>query len=489
MDFTEKNSLQSGLCRTLKTRHLTMIAFGGAIGTGLFLASGSVIHTAGPGGAMLAYFLMGVIVYILMCGLGEMSAYMPVSGSFYTYASEFVYPGLGYALGWNYWYNWAITIAAEIAAADMVMQFWFPHSSSLMWSLIFISFFTVFNAVSVKGFGEVEYWLSFLKVTVIFIFIILGAAFVIQDHHHAQSVFKNWHIQGAPFHEGFLGFLSAFMVVGFSFQGTELIGVTAGESKDPQKSIPKATRNIFWRILLFYVLCIFIISLIIPYTSSGLSSSNVLVSPFTLVFLHTGIKIAASIVNAVVLIAILSAGNSGTYAATRMLQHLAQQGHVHAIFSKINKNGVPIYALFATMLIACGAFLSSFVGNGQAYIWLIDASSLSGFIAWAGIGLSHYRFRKILIKNNISLKKLPYQSKIHHYASYVAFIFCLLIIAGQNYAAFTQAHISWIGLAPSYAGLPVFLILFITFKMRKKSILKFQNNKKLYFDDELISST
>lgn len=469
MALTRKNLNNHVLIRNLKSRHLTMIALGGAIGTGLFLASGHVIHSAGPGGAMLAYLVMGIIMYILMSGLGEMSAYMPVSGSFYTYASEFVDPSLGFALGWNYWFNWAICIAVEISAAAMVMHFWFPHASSFMWSAIFISFFTIFNAISVKGFGEVEYWLSFLKISVIFLFIILGIVLIINFHHHAEPVFKNWHIKSTPFNGGFLGFLSAFMVVGFSFQGTELIGVSSGESEDPQKNIPKATRNIFWRILLFYVLCIFIITLIIPYASSTLANATAQVSPFTLVFLDSGIKIAASIVNIVVLIAILSAGNSGTYAATRMLQHLSQQGHIHSIFSKINKRGVPIYALTASTFVAFAAFLCAFFSPGKAYIWLIDVSALSGFITWAGIGFSHYKFRKRLLQNKIDLKNLPYKAKTHHYASLIAFILCVFIIFSQNYITFTHAHTNWIGVTASCSGLLIFIFLFLIHKFRCKA--------------------
>src|SRR3990167_142826 len=176
----KKNTEHYSLQRALKSRQLIMIAFGGAIGTGLFLASGNVIHSAGPGGAMLAYLVMGIIVYFLMIGLAEMSVYKPISGSFYTYATEFVDPGLGYALGWNYWYNWTITIAVEIAAATVVMHFWLPNLPTYILSLIFISLIAIINAVSVKGFGEVEYWLSFIKVAVIFVFIILGVVIVTQ---------------------------------------------------------------------------------------------------------------------------------------------------------------------------------------------------------------------------------------------------------------------------------------------------------------------
>ena len=167
------------LQRTLSTRQISMIAIGGSIGTGLFLASGNTIHLAGPGGALLSYTLMGIMVYFLMTSLGEMSAFMPTSGSFYTYAARFVDPALGFALGCNYWYNWAITVAAEIVAATLVMKFWFPTASPFVWSSLFLGLFVGLNIYSVRGFGEAEYWMSLLKVIVVVVFIIIGTAMIL----------------------------------------------------------------------------------------------------------------------------------------------------------------------------------------------------------------------------------------------------------------------------------------------------------------------
>lgn len=457
------------LHRRLSPRILNMIAIGGSIGTGIFLASGNAIYLAGPGGTLLAYLITGLMVYFLMTSLGEMAAFMPSTGSFYIYASKFVDPALGYALGWNYWYNWAITVASEISAASLVMHFWFPHSSPFLWSALFLSIFVGVNALSAKGFGEAEYWLSFIKVTTIIVFIFTGVAIIFGLTHHEVVGFKNWTIGDAPFHGGYLAIFSAFIVAGFSFQGTELIGIAAGESENPQKTIPKAVKQVFWRILLFFVLSIFIISLLIPYTSSQLAGTDVSVSPFTLIFKQVGIACAASLMNAIILTAILSAGNSGMYASTRMLWYLAKKGHVPAIFSKINKRGVPIYALAATTLVAMLAFLSSLFGNGKVYFWLLNASSLSGFIAWLGIAISHYRFRKAYIKQGRDLKELPYLAKGYPFAPIIAFALCLIIIGGQNYQAFTGDHVDWSGLVVSYIGLPMFLVLWLGYKWVKKT--------------------
>ena len=414
------------LQRRLNARILNMIAIGGSIGTGIFLASGSAISMAGPGGTLLAYLITGIMVYFLMTSLGEMAAFMPSTGSFYVYAAKFVDPALGYALGWNYWYNWAITVASEISAASLVMHFWFPDSSPFLWCAAFLSIVVGFNALSARGFGEAEYWFSFVKVSVIIIFIIAGAAMIFGFTNYQPGGFKYWTMGDAPFHGGWLAILSAFMIAGFSFQGTELIGIAAGESKEPEKNIPKAVKQVFWRILLFFVLSIFVISLLLPYTSSELASSDVQLSPFTLVFKKYGITFAASLINGVILIAILSAGNSGMYAATRMLWYLAKKRHISAIFAKVNHRGVPMPALILTTMVAALAFLSSFFGNGRVYFWLLSASSLSGFIAWLGIAISHYRFRKAYLKQGRDLNKLPYLAKGYPYAPLIAFALCLI---------------------------------------------------------------
>ena len=459
------------LKRRLSARMLNMIAIGGSIGTGIFLASGSAIYMAGPGGTLLAYLITGLMVYFLMTSLGEMAAFMPSTGSFYLYASKFVDPALGYALGWNYWYNWAITVASEIAAASLVMHFWFPNSSPMIWCSAFLGVVVWFNALSTKGFGEAEYWFSFIKVTVIILFIIAGGAMLLGITPYQAQGFKNWTIGDAPFHGGSLAVFSAFIIAGFSFQGTELIGIAAGESKDPHKTIPQAIKQVFWRILLFFVLSVLIITLLIPHTSPQLASSDVQTSPFTLVFNQYGITFAASLVNAVILIAILSAGNSGMYASTRMLWYLAKQGHVPAVFARVNKRGVPLPALLATTAVAMLAFLSSFFGNGKVYFWLLSASSLSGFIAWLGIAISHYRFRKAYVKQGRDISKLPYVAKGYPYAPLLALTLCIVVIAGQNYQAFLQNNVDWYGILVSYIGIPIFIGLWLGYKLARKTKL------------------
>ncbi|ETI68195.1 amino acid permease [Neobacillus vireti] len=459
----------SELKRSLKSRHLTMISLGGTIGTGLFLASGGAIHEAGPGGALLSYFIIGIMVYFLMTSLAEMGAYMPVAGSFSTYATKFVDPSLGFALGWNYWFNWAITIAAELAAVTMIMKFWFPSTPSLLWSSLFLAIMFLLNYLSVKGFGEAEYWFSLIKVVTVVIFIIIGTLMIFGIMGDHAIGFKNFTIGDAPFHGGFMAMLGIFMAAGFSFQGTELLGIAAGETDNPAKAIPRAVKQVFWRILLFYILAILVIGLIIPYTNSNLAIESVRVSPFTLVFQKAGIAFAASVMNAIILTAVLSAGNSGMYASTRMLWDLARQGKAPRFLGKLNKNGVPVNALIATSLVGTLAFLASLFGDGKVYNWLLNASGMSGFIAWLGIAVCHYRFRKAFAAQGKDLSLLPYKSKFFPFGPIFAFSVCGFVVLGQNYTAFIGGHIDWNGVLVSYIGLPLFLILWLGYKFTKKT--------------------
>jgi lysine-specific permease len=459
----------SELKRSLKSRHLTMISLGGTIGTGLFLASGGAIHEAGPGGALLSYFIIGVMVYFLMTSLAEMGAYMPVAGSFSTYASKFVDPSLGFALGWNYWFNWAITIAAELAAVTMIMKFWFPNTPSILWSSLFLAIMFLLNYLSVKGFGEAEYWFSLIKVVTVVIFIIIGTLMIFGIMGNQTIGFKNFTIGDAPFHGGFMAMLGIFMAAGFSFQGTELLGIAAGETDNPAKAIPRAVKQVFWRILLFYILAILVIGLIIPYTNGNLAVESVRVSPFTLVFQKAGIAFAASVMNAIILTAVLSAGNSGMYASTRMLWDLARQGKAPRFLGKLNKHGVPVNALIATSLVGTLAFLASLFGDGKVYNWLLNASGMSGFIAWLGIAVCHYRFRKAFAAQGKDLSLLPYKSKFFPFGPIFAFSVCGFVVLGQNYTAFIGGHIDWNGVLVSYIGLPLFVVLWLGYKFTKKT--------------------
>ena len=250
-----------------------------------------------------------------------------------------------------------------------------------------------------------------------------------------------------------------------------MIGVAAGESENPRTTIPRAVSQIFWRILLFYVLAIFVIGVLIPYTDPSLLKSDVTdigVAPFTLVFRHAGLAFAAGVMNAVILTAVLSAGNSGMYASTRMLYNLAVEGRAPKIFAKLSRGGVPRNALYATTAVGALCFLTSLYGDKTVYLWLLNTSGMAGFITWLGIAVSHYRFRKGFLKQGYRLDQLPYRSKWFPFGPLFAFALCAVIALGQDYQAFLSDKIDWVGVAATYIGLPFFLAIWLGYAIVRK---------------------
>ncbi|WP_040159234.1 amino acid permease [Mobilicoccus massiliensis] len=460
------------LHRALRPRHINMIAIGGAIGTGLFVASGATISNAGPGGALLSYAAIGFMVFLLMQSLGEMATYLPLAGSFEAYGTRFVSPSFGFATGWNYWYNWAITVAGELVAAAVVMQFWLPDTPGWVWSALFLAVLVALNAINVRAFGEGEFLFASIKVITVVVFLIVGVLMILGILGGRSPGFSNWTAGEAPFVNGFFGMMSVFMIAGFSFQGTELVGVAAGEAEDPEKSIPRAIRNVFIRILLFYIGAIAVIGFLLPYTDPRLlgaaSDDNITIAPFTLIFENAGVLGAASVMNAVILTAILSAGNSGMFASTRMLYALAVQGKAPKVFARVTRSGIPLPALTATALVGALCFIVSLVGTGTAYEILVSASGLAGFITWMGIAWCHFNFRRAYVRQGHDPNDLPYKAALFPIGPIVALIMCAVVIVGQSLEFFTgEGDLKHFLLA--YLGLPFFLALWGGHKLVTRS--------------------
>ena len=466
-----------GVQRGLKDRHISMIAIGGCIGTGLFMTSGGAIHDAGALGALLAFAIIGAMVFFLMTSLGEMATYLPVSGSFSTYATRFVDPSLGFALGWNYWFNWVITVAADVTIAAQVVQYWSPLQGlpAWGWSCLFLIIIFGLNALSVRVYGESEYWFALIKVVTVIIFIVIGLLTIVGIMGGKFVGFETFTagdgpILGDGLSGSLLTILGVFLVAGFSFQGTELIGITAGESENPERAVPKAIKQVFWRILLFYILAIFVIGMLIPYNSGALmgGDTSVATSPFTLVFKNAGLAFAASFMNAVILTSVLSAGNSGMYASTRMLYSMSKDKLAFPIFGKTNKYGVPYMSLLATALIVIAIFLLQHI-SGDAYEYIVAASGMTGFIAWVGIAISHYRFRRAFDKQNYDKSKLKYKAKLFPFGPIFAGILCVLVIVGQDVDFIKTGDFNLNRFVITYMGIPVFLAFFIYHKLRYKT--------------------
>ena len=470
------------LCRGIGTRQLSMIAIGGAIGTGLFFASGGAIAQAGPGGALLAYATMGVAVFCMMQSLGEMATHLPIPGSFEAYAERFIDPSLAFAVGWNYWFSWAITLAAELVAGALIVKFWFPGSSSALWAMGFFTVLLGLNLLSVKVYAEAEYWFAGIKVVTVIIFLAVGALMIAGMLGNHNAGFHNWTLSDpktgahAPFVGGFGAVLAVFLVAGFSFQGTEGVGLAAAETANPTVNVPKAIRTVFWRILLFYIGSIFVVGTLISFTNPNLlngDEGHIAYSPFTMVFqqLPRFGYYAANLMNAVILSSVLSAGNSSMYVASRMLYAMSHSGKAPKLFRYVNRRGVPVAALLATGSVSALGFFSTQIGDQKIYQIFYNASSLTGFIIWLGIAVCHLRFRQAWVAQGRSLDDLKFRAKFFPYGPWIALVLFLVVLFGANINVFQAPVFSWFDFITGYLIIPIFIALYLGHKIRNKTRL------------------
>ena len=443
------------LHRRLQARHVSMIALGGSIGTGIFLGSGYAIALAGSVGALICYAIISVMVYSLLNSLGEMAAFLPTTGSFCEYSSLYVNRPFGCAVTVNYWLNWAITIAAELAAAAIIIQYWLPHIPGLWIAGILFILILGSNLFSVRIYGETEYVMSFVKVGIIVAFIVLGIVLLFSATN-LDTRFDQLH--ETMFQQGWSGFLAVFLIAGFAFQGAELIGISAGETQEPEKNIPRAVKAVFWRLLLFYLLTTLLIGLLLPANDPALmSDGDVRSSPFTLVFQHyLGAGFAADFINAVVLLAIISASNASMYAATRTLWYMGDSGQVPKIFAVTTSRGVPVPALLATALVGLLVYMLSYLGKGGLFTVLVNFSSVCGLLAWFGIALSHYCFRRFHLQGDDE-QRLIYKAPWFPYAPIFAMILITFIIVG-NMVIFDGTP-TWIDYCQHFGALGIFLLV------------------------------
>ncbi|PVU85858.1 hypothetical protein BB560_006886 [Smittium megazygosporum] len=475
-DGIKRFTRQDNLKRSLSSRHMTMIAIGGTIGTGLFVASGSSFPVAGPGGALLAFIISGIILLFVMNSLAEMSTFIPVAGSFNSFAERFVDPALGFAVAYNYWYSWIVAAANDINAAGLIVQYWLPNTKPIIWNFTVFAIVLCLNLLGSRIYGETEFWLALIKVVAITMFIIIGVLVASGIIGGTKYGFKMWSYKEAPFVNGALGFLRVFIISNFSFQGAEIVGITAGESKDPSRSVPRAIRTIFWRILLFYVLSIFLIGLIMPYDDPNLLKSgaeNVAYSPMVIVLRIAGIKPAADIMNAVILTSVISSSNSGTYLTSRALYSLSVEGKGPKILGKVTKKGLPLFSLLVCATVIMGFFLISLIGNQTVYTWFVSITGVSGTISWIVIIYTHYRFRRGYILQGYNIDDLPYLALLYPFGQFFSFILLSFILLAQGYYTFIGGPFDASGFFQTYIGLPIFFGMWVLYKViRKTKVVK-----------------
>lgn len=407
------------LSRGLKNRHIQMIALGGAIGTGLFIVSGGSIHYAGPS-AILSYVVCGAIIFLIMRMLGSMAVDNPVAGSFSAYAYEYLGEFAGFLVGWNYWFNYIIVNMLELTAAGLYMQFWFPDLPQWVTALVCFVVLTSANLINVKAYGEFEFWFTLIKVTAVIAMIVLGACLIFGVGPAEPMGFSNLWEHGGFFPNGAKGFILSFLVVMFTFGGIEMLGITAGEAENPDKTIPRAINQVIWRILIFYIGSITVMMILWPWNKVGMDGS-----PFVKILSNLGIDSAANILNVVVLVATLSVFNCGIYSNARMLYSLAEQGSAPKLFIKTNKRGVPANGILGSAAVVAISVLLNYIFPGKLFMYLVAIATMSIIITWAAIVVANLIFYKVKQEKNQEVK---FKTPLHPISNYICLAFLVLLV-------------------------------------------------------------
>ncbi|KAJ5994609.1 hypothetical protein N7451_010333 [Penicillium sp. IBT 35674x] len=477
----EMNQLPD-LQRRLKSRHLSMIAIGGTIGTGLFIGSGTAISYAGPVGALLAYILVGSIVYSVMTSLGEVATFLPVSGAFASYAARLVDPSLGFAMGWIYWFSWASTFALELTATGMIIQYWENSIPIAVFIAVFWVVIIALNMMPVSYYGEAEFWLSSVKVLTVIGFMIFAICMNAGVGKEGYIGFRYW-VHPGPFNAylltnpdqdalaKFIGFWAVLIKAGFSYQGTELVGIAAGETQNPRKTIPSAIRKSFFRIIFFFILTIFFIGIVVPSSDerltgsegSGASANNANSAPFVIAAKRAGVNVLPSLINAVLLTVVLSAANSNVYSGSRILVGLSYEGFAPKCFARTTKWGVPYISVGFTALFGLLGFLNVSNAGSTVFNWLLQIAGLAGFITWTSLIICHLGFMRALKARGISRDTLPYKATWQPYLSWYGLFFNVLIIITQGFTSFIPSF-SVTDFFINYLSLILFSVLYIGHK-------------------------
>lgn len=468
--------------RKLKSRHVQFLALSGAIGTGLFVGSGQVLSLAGPAAAVIAYVVTGFNLYCVINSLGEMTAWLPIPGAVPVFAARYVDPALGFTLGWNYWYQFAIGVPIEVSAAALVLEFWQVAVPQVAIISIFFFSMVLINCFPVRIYGEVEFFFGAIKLTTIVSLILLMFIITVGGSPSGEKIgFRYW-VNPGPFNEylepgalgQFLAFWKVFIQATFSYGGSEMVVVAAGETENPRRNIPKAVRRVFWRILLFYCLSIFLVSLCVSSKDQNLlnaissSAPGAAQSPFVIAITNAGIKTLPSIINGVVLSSAWSAGNSFFYASTRVLYSTALDGKAPA-FLKFERWGVPYACVAATTAVSCLIYLNVNNRSAEVFFWISNLSAVSTLVVWAAVSYTYLRFYYGLRYHGISRDSLPYKSPLQPFLAYFAICFCIIIAVFNGYDAFFPGRFSAKSFIPPYIDIPIFLGLFLGYKLVMKT--------------------
>ncbi|RDW82701.1 hypothetical protein BP6252_03813 [Coleophoma cylindrospora] len=462
------------LNKTLKPRHLQMIAIGGSIGAGFFVGSGSALNRGGPATLLIDFAIMGVMIFNVVYALGELAVMYPVSGGFYTYSTRFIDPSWGFAMGWNYVFQWAIVLPLELVVAGLTVGYWNSDINVGVWITVFLVFIIFINIFGVIGFAEEEFWSSVLKLGAIITFMLIGLILVCgggpsSGKYSEYWGARLWYDPGA-FKNGFKGVCSVFVTAAFAFSGTELVGLAAAESENPAKSLPGAIKQVFWRITLFYIVGLMFVGLLVSSTDERLLGANPLIdvaaSPFVIAAKDAGLKGYDHFINFVICISVISIGNSGVYGGSRTLCALAEQGYAPKMFGYIDKAGRPLPATIAILLFGCLGYINLSASGPVVFDWLLALSGLAALFTWGSICLAHIRFRSAWKYHGHTVDEIPFQAMFGVWGSWVGLILIFLVLVAQFYTAlYPLGNEGKLGTAEdffkSYLALPVVLFFWI----------------------------
>ncbi|KAB8226390.1 amino acid permease/ SLC12A domain-containing protein [Aspergillus novoparasiticus] len=443
-DVEEANG--NTLKRALEGRHIQMIAMGGAIGAGLFVGSGEALANGGPASVLIGYLIVGVLLLCTIMSLGELAIMYPINGAFYQYSTRFIDPCWGFAIGWAYSLGWLVTLPFEITAASLTIEYWNSDLNPAIFVSIFLIVLVIIQVFGVRGYGEVEFVLSIIKVIACIGLIILGIIINTGGVPGSPQGYiggKYWRDPGA-FANGFKGFCAVFVNAAVAFSGTELVGLAAAETKQPQKTLPTATKQVLWRVTIFYIVNLLIVGLNVPYNSpqllgSGDAASSAGVSanasPFVLAIQDAGIHVLPSIINAVVLISSLSVANSSTFASTRTLQALAADGGAPSFFAYIDKAGRPLAPIALQVLFGFLAYLQFASSGLTIFNWLLSIAGVSTVMMNLSINMAHIRFRLALKAQNRSTDEIPWKSTLGTVGSSIGAFLSAIALVAMFYSA------------------------------------------------------
>ncbi|KAI0032175.1 amino acid permease [Vararia minispora EC-137] len=465
---------QQELKRQLKNRHVAMISIGGVIGTGLFLSTATSLQNGGPVGLLLGYLVMGTICYATMITLGEMISYLPIPGGHIKLAERFVDPAFSFTMGWNYWYNWVIVLPAELSAAAVLINFWDKNTSlNPAWVAICLVVVVTINFLGAGAYGETEFFFASIKVLTITGLLILGIIIDLGGGPtHDRLGFRYWKDPG-PFVQfdgiagakgRFLGWWSVMTRAAFSFIGTEIVAIAAGEAKNPRKNLPKAIRRVYIRILVFYIGGVTIIGLLVPSNDSGLnlSSGTAASSPFVIAITRARISVLPHIINAALLSSAWSAASSDMYTSSRALYGLALAGNAPKIFAKtLGKTGLPIFSLVVSTAFSLLAFMGVSSGAGKVFGWFSNLTAIAGMLTWFGISVTYLRFYQGMKAQGIDRTTLPYYTNLQPFAAWYSVFGTLIICIFSAWSVFLKGHWDTATFVTNYLPLALFPILYL----------------------------